>query len=225
MTQRKNLDFATRCVHAGQEPDPTTGAVMMPIYATSTFVQQSPGVNKGYDYARTKNPTRMAFERCAADLEGGRAAFAFASGLSAIATTLDCLEHGSHIIAVDDLYGGSRRLFERVRKRSAGIEMSYLDLTDADRLESAIKPNTKLVWIETPTNPTLKLVDLERIAEIARKHGVWTGADNTFASPYAQRPLEHGFDLVVHSTTKYLNGHSDMVVGVAGAGGTRQLPA
>src|SRR5258705_10867886 len=223
MTQRKNLDFATRCVHAGQEPDPTTGAVMMPIYATSTFVQQSPGVNKGYDYARTKNPTRMAFERCAADLEGGRAAFAFASGLSAIATTLDCLEHGSHIIAVDDLYGGSRRLFERVRKRSAGIEMSYLDLTDADRLESAIKPNTRLIWIETPTNPTLKLVDLERIAEIAKKRGVWTGADNTFASPYVQRPLEHGFDLVVHSTTKYLNGHSDMVGGVAGVGANDEL--
>src|SRR6478672_11868316 len=166
MTRSNRLDFATRCIHAGQEPDPTTGAVMMPIYATSTYVQQSPGVHKGYDYARTQNPTRMAFERCIADLEGGRAAFAFASGLSAIATTLDCLEHGSHIIAVDDLYGGSRRLFERVRKRSAGIEMSYLDLTEADRLESAIKPNTKLVWIETPTNPTLKLVDLERIAEI-----------------------------------------------------------
>src|SRR5206468_1220955 len=168
MTQRKNLDFATRCIHAGQEPDPSTGAVMMPIYATSTFVQQSPGVNKGYDYARTKNPTRMAFERCIADLEGGRQAYAFASGLSAIATTLDCLDHGSHIVAVDDLYGGSRRLFERVRKRSAGLEFSYVDLTDAERLEAAIRPNTRLVWIETPTNPLLKLVDLQRIATIAR---------------------------------------------------------
>jgi cystathionine gamma-lyase len=223
MTQRKNLDFATRCVHAGQEPDPTTGAVMMPIYATSTFVQQSPGVNKGYDYARTKNPTRMAFERCAADLEGGRAAFAFASGLSAIATTLDCLDHGSHIVAVDDLYGGSRRLFERVRRRSAGLDISYVDLTDAERLEAAIRPSTRLVWVETPTNPTLKLVDLARIAEIARTRGILTGADNTFASPYVQRPLEHGFDLVVHSTTKYLNGHSDIVGGVAIVGDNAEL--
>ncbi len=223
MTSNQNLDFATRCVHAGQEPDPTTGAVMMPIYATSTYVQQSPGVHKGYDYARTKNPTRMAFERCVADLESGSAAFAFASGLSAIATTLDCFDHGSHIIAVDDLYGGSRRLFERVRKRSAGIEMSYLDLTDAGRLEAAIRPNTRLIWVETPTNPTLKLVDLTAIAAIARKRGIFTGADNTFASPYVQRPLEHGFDLVVHSTTKYLNGHSDMVGGVAVVGDNTEL--
>jgi cystathionine gamma-lyase len=223
MTQRKNLDFATRCVHAGQEPDPTTGAVMMPIYATSTFVQQSPGINKGYDYARTKNPTRMAFERCAADLEGGRKAFAFASGLAAIATTLDCLDHGSHIVAVDDLYGGSRRLFERVRRRSAGLDISYVDLTEAERLEAAIRPNTRLIWVETPTNPTLKLVDLARVAEIARKRGILTGADNTFASPYVQRPLEHGFDLVVHSTTKYLNGHSDIVGGVAIIGDNAEL--
>jgi cystathionine beta-lyase/cystathionine gamma-synthase len=223
MTQRKNLDFATRCVHAGQEPDPSTGAVMMPIYATSTFVQQSPGVNKGYDYARTKNPTRMAFERCVADLEGGSKAFAFASGLSAIATMLDCLDHGSHIVAVDDLYGGSRRLFERVRKRSAGLEFSYVDLTDAGRLEAAIRPNTRLIWVETPTNPTLKLVDLAHIATIAKQRGVLTGADNTFASPYVQRPLECGFDLVVHSTTKYLNGHSDIVGGVAIVGDNGEL--
>src|SRR5499426_3250382 len=223
MTQRKNLDFATRCVHAGQEPDPTTGAVMMPIYATSTYVQQSPGVNKGYDYARTKNPTRMAFERCVADLESGRQAFAFASGLSAIATTLDCLEHGSHIVAVDDLYGGSRRLFERVRKRSAGTETTYLDLTDAERLEAAIRPDTRLIWVETPTNPTLKLVDLERVAAIAKQRGILAGADNTFASPYVQRPLEYGFDVVVHSTTKYLNGHSDMVGGVAVVGDNAEL--
>src|SRR5262247_4834136 len=166
MSQKNQLDFATRCIHAGQEPDPTTGAVMMPIYTTSTYVQQSPGVHKGYDYARTKNPTRMAFERCIADLEGGSAAFAFASGLAAIATTLDCLDHGSHIIAVDDLYGGSRRLFHRVRNRSAGLEFSYLDLADAERLEAAIRPNTQLIWVETPTNPTLKLVDLARIADI-----------------------------------------------------------
>ena len=215
MTRSNRLDFATRCIHAGQEPDPTTGAVMMPIYATSTYVQQSPGVNKGYDYARTKNPTRMAFERCIADLEGGSAAFAFASGLAAISTSLECLDQGSHVISVDDLYGGSRRLFERVRKRSMGIEVSYLDLSDPDAIEAEIRPNTRLVWVETPTNPLLKLVDLERVAAIAKKRGIWAAADNTFASPYVQRPLEYGFDLVVHSTTKYLNGHSDMVGGVA----------
>jgi cystathionine beta-lyase/cystathionine gamma-synthase len=215
MTRSNQLDFATRCIHAGQAPDPTTGAVMMPIYATSTYVQQSPGVNKGYDYARTKNPTRMAFERCIADLEGGSSAFAFASGLAAISTSLECLDHGSHVISVDDLYGGSRRLFERVRKRSMGLEVSYLDLADPDAIEAAIRPNTRLIWVETPTNPLLKLVDLERVAAIAKRRGIWAAADNTFASPYVQRPLEHGFDLVVHSTTKYLNGHSDMVGGVA----------
>jgi cystathionine gamma-lyase len=218
VTRSNQLDFATRCVHAGQAPDPTTGAVMMPIYATSTYVQQSPGVHKGYDYARTQNPTRMAFERCVADLEGGSAGFAFASGLAAIATTLDCLDHGAHVIAIDDLYGGTRRLFERVRKRSAGIEVSYLDLADARALEGAIRPATRLIWIESPTNPTLKLVDLEAVAALARKRDIWTAADNTFASPFVQRPLEHGFDLVVHSTTKYLNGHSDMVGGVAVVG-------
>ena len=208
MTRSNRLDFATRCVHAGQSPDPTTGAVMMPIYTTSTFAQESPGVHKGYEYARTQNPTRMAFERCIADLEGGSGGYAFASGLAAIATVLDCLDHGAHIVAVDDLYGGSRRLFERVRKRSAGIETTYLDLADAAALEGAIRPNTQLVWVETPTNPLLKLVDLERVAAIARSRGIWAAADNTFASPWIQRPIEHGFDLVVHSTTKYLNGHS-----------------
>jgi cystathionine beta-lyase/cystathionine gamma-synthase len=223
MTKPNQLDFATRCVHAGQEPDPTTGAVMMPIYTTSTYVQQSPGVNKGFDYARTKNPTRMAFERCIADLEGGSAAFAFASGLAAISTTLECLDHGAHIVAVDDLYGGTRRLFERVRKRSMGIEVSYLDLADAQVLESAIRPSTRLIWIETPTNPLLKLVDLERVAAIAKRRGIWSAADNTFASPYVQRPLEHGFDIVVHSTTKYLNGHSDMVGGTAVVGENEEL--
>src|SRR5215831_15599028 len=198
MSQKNQLDFATRCVHAGQEPDPTTGAVMMPIYTTSTYVQQSPGVHKGYDYARTKNPTRMAFERCIADLEGGRSAFAFASGLAAISTTLDLLDHGSHIIAFDDLYGGSRRLFDRVRRRSAGHETTYLDLSDCGALEVAIRPNTRLIWVETPTNPMLKLVDLEAIAAIAKRRGILAVADNTFATPYVQRPLEHGFDIVVH---------------------------
>ncbi len=223
MTKSNQLDFATRCVHAGQEPDPTTGAVMMPIYATSTYVQQSPGVNKGFDYARTKNPTRMAFERCIADLEGGSAAFAFASGLAAISTTLECLDHGAHVVAVDDLYGGTRRLFERVRKRSAGLDISYVDLTDAGALESAIRPSTRLLWVETPTNPLLKLVDLARVAALARARSIWAAADNTFASPWIQRPLEFGFDLVVHSTTKYLNGHSDMVGGTAVVGANEEL--
>jgi cystathionine gamma-lyase len=223
MAKPNQLGFSTRCVHAGQEPDPTTGAVMMPIYTTSTYVQQSPGVHKGFDYARTKNPTRMAFERCIADLEGGSAAFAFASGLAAISTTLECLDHGSHIIAVDDLYGGSRRLFERVRKRSMGIEVTQLDLTDASAIEGAIRPNTRLVWVETPTNPLLKLVDLGRVAAIAKRRGILAAADNTFASPYVQNPLEFGFDIVVHSTTKYLNGHSDMVGGCAIVGDNTEL--
>ena len=218
-----NLGFSTRCVHAGQAPDPTTGAVMMPIYATSTYVQESPGVHKGYEYARTQNPTRMAFERCIADLESGTAAFAFASGLAATATVLDCLDAGSHIIAADDLYGGTRRLFTRVRERSAGIETTYLDLSDASVLESAIRPNTRMIWIETPSNPLLKLIDLEQVAQIGRRRGVWTAADNTFATPWIQRPLEAGFDLVVHSTTKYLNGHSDMVGGTVIAGENTEL--
>src|SRR2546429_2674487 len=223
MAQTNQLDFSTRCIHAGQEPDPTTGAVMMPIYTTSTYLQQSPGVHKGYDYARTKTPTRMAFERCIADLEGGSAAFAFASGLAAISTTLECIDHGSHVVAVDDLYGVSRGLFERVRKRSMGLEVTYHDLPDAGAIEAEIKPNPRLIWIETPTNPLLKLVDLERVAAIAKRRGIWAVADNTFASPYVQRPLELGFDLVVHSTTKYLNGHSDMVGGVTIAGDDAEL--
>src|ERR1700730_4608676 len=176
--------FGTLAIHAGQQPDPATGAIMTPIYATSTYVQQSPGVHKGYEYARSQNPTRMAFERCIADLEGGTRGCAFASGLASISTTLECLDHGSHVVAVDDLYGGSRRLFERVRKRSMGLEVTYHDLTDAGAIEAAIKPNTRLIWIETPTNPLLKLVDLERLAAIAKRRGIWAAADNTFASPY-----------------------------------------
>lgn len=218
MTSRNQLAFATRCIHAGQTPDPTTGAVMMPIYATSTFVQESPGVHKGFEYARSQNPTRMAFERCIADLEGGTAAFAFSSGLAASATVLDMLEHGSHIIASDDLYGGTRRLFEKVRKQSAGLDITYVDLGGIDAVKSALRPNTRLVWVETPTNPLLKLADLEAIAQATRGHGTWLVADNTFASPWVQRPLEFGFDIVLHSTTKYLNGHSDMVGGVVVVG-------
>jgi len=223
MTARNQLDFATRCIHAGQSPDPTTGAVMMPIYATSTFAQESPGVHKGFEYARSQNPTRMAFERCIADLEGGSAAFAFSSGLAASATVLDMLEHGSHIVASDDLYGGTRRLFERVRRKSAGLDITYVDLGDADAVKAALRPNTKLVWVETPTNPLLKLADLEAIAAATRGHGTWLVADNTFASPYVQRPLEFGFDIVVHSTTKYLNGHSDMVGGVVIVGQNQEI--
>ena len=223
MTKPNRPGFATRCVHAGQSPDPTTGAVMMPIYATSTYVQQSPGVHKGYEYARSQNPTRMAFERCAADLENGTAGFAFASGLAAISTILECLDQGSHIVATDDIYGGTRRLFTRVRNRSAGLETSFVDLSDLDAIETAIRPETKMIWVETPTNPLLKLADLTRIAEIARKHGIIAVADNTFASPYIQRPIEHGFDISVHSTTKYLNGHSDMVGGLAVVGDNAEL--
>ena len=199
--------FGTRAIHAGQEPDPTTGAVMQPIYATSTYVQASPGVHKGYEYARSQNPTRMAFERCVADLENGVQGYAFASGLAASATVLDTLDTGSHVIALDDLYGGSYRLFERVRKRSAGLDFTFMDMRDPGKIEAAIKPNTKMIWIESPSNPLLKLVDLAKVAAIAKKHKLIAVADNTFATPYIQRPLDHGFDLVVHSVTKYINGH------------------
>ena len=218
-TDGKNrLAFATRTIHGGQAHDPTTGAVMVPIYATSTYAQESPGVHKGFEYARSHNPTRFAFERCVADLESGVAAFAFASGLAAASTTLELLDSGAHVIASDDLYGGSYRLFQRVRTRSAGLTFTFVDMTDPAAIEAAIRPETKMVWVETPTNPTLRLVDLAAVAAIAKRHGLISVADNTFASPYVQRPLEHGFDLVLHSTTKYLNGHSDMVGGVVAVG-------
>ena len=218
MTRRNTLAFDTRCVHAGQENDPTTGAVMTPIYATSTYAQASPGVHKGFEYSRTQNPTRMAFERCIADLEGGSAGFAFASGMAATATVLDCLDEHSHVVVGDDVYGGTRRLFDMVRRRSAGIQTTYADLCDADALAAALRPDTRLVWLETPTNPMLKIVDLQRVAAIARARTILTVCDNTFASPWIQRPLEFGFDLVMHSTTKYLNGHSDMVGGIVVVG-------
>lgn len=220
---RNRPAFATRVIHAGQSPDPSTGAIMPPIYATSTYVQESPGVHKGYEYSRSQNPTRMAYERCIADLESGQQGFAFASGLSAIATALDSLDSGSHIIAMDDLYGGSYRLFENVRRRSAGLSFSFIDLSNADDLKAAIRPETKLIWVETPTNPLLKLVDLEAVARIAKRHGILSACDNTFASPWVQRPLELGFDLVMHSATKYLNGHSDMVGGVLVVGDNPEL--
>ncbi len=219
MTRDRNrLGFATRAIHAGQRPDPATGAVMTPIYANSTYAQASPGVHKGYDYARTVNPTRAAFEACVADLEAGSAGFAFASGMAAIATVLELLDSGAHVVAMDDLYGGSHRLFEQVRRRSAGLDFTFVDLSDPARLAAALRPETRMVWVETPTNPLLKLVDLEAVAAIARRRGILTVCDNTFASPWVQRPLEHGFDLVVHSVTKYLNGHSDVVGGVVVVG-------
>ena len=211
-------DFATRVIHAGQAPDPTTGAVMPPIYATSTYVQESPGVHKGYEYSRSQNPTRMAYERCIADLESGTAGFAFASGMAATATILDLLESGSHVVAIDDLYGGTYRLFENVRRASAGLAFSFVDMTEPDALEAAVRPETRLIWVESPTNPLLKLADLEAVARLGRARGILTCCDNTFATPWVQRPLELGFDLVMHSATKYLNGHSDMVGGIAVVG-------
>ncbi len=206
--------FATRTIHAGQSPDPTTGAIMTPIYASSTFVQDSPGVHKGYEYARTGNPTRKAYEMCMADLEGGRSAFAFASGLAAADTVLSLLNSGDEVLAMDDLYGGTRRLFENVRKRTSNLKFNFGDLSNNSNLEKLITKNTKMIWIETPTNPMLKIVDLEYISKVAKKYNIITVADNTFCSPYIQRPIELGFDIVVHSATKFLNGHSDMVGGI-----------
>ncbi len=217
------LDFATRAIHAGQSPDPSTGAIMPPIYATSTFVQQSPGVHKGLDYGRSHNPTRWALERCVADLESGAQAYAFASGMAAIATVLETLDAGAHIVAGDDLYGGTYRLFERVRKRSAGHTFTFVDMSDIDAVAAALKPETRMVWVETPSNPMLKLADLEAIAKLCRARNIVAVADNTFASPWVQRPLERGFNVVVHSTTKYLNGHSDVIGGVAIVAGDERV--
>jgi len=220
---KKQQEFATRAIHAGQEPDPTTGAIMTPIYATSTYVQESPGKHKGYDYSRSINPTRLAYEKCVADLESGTRGFAFASGLAAMSTALDLLESGSHIVVSDDLYGGTFRLFEKVRRGSANLDFTYVDLTDASRFESALKENTRMVWIETPSNPLLKIIDLEAIAKIARERKILSVSDNTFATPWIQRPIEFGFDLVIHSATKYLNGHSDMIGGVTVVGDNKEL--
>ncbi|MGA0588038.1 cystathionine gamma-synthase [Dyella sp. KRB-257] len=221
-SKSSSLGLGTRAIHAGQHPDPSTGAIMTPIYATSTYVQSSPGKHQGYEYSRTQNPTRMAYERCVADLEGGVAGFAFGSGLAAASTVLDLLDSGSHVIAMDDLYGGTYRLFEKVRRRSAGLDFSFVDLNDSAAMKAALKPNTKMIWAETPTNPMLKLVNLAKVAAFAKKHGLILVVDNTFCSPMLQRPLEFGADLVLHSATKYLNGHSDMVGGIVVAG-TREL--
>lgn len=216
-------DLETRVIHAGQSPDPTTGAVMTPIYATSTYVQESPGKHKGYEYSRTRNPTRDAYEQCIADLESGTRGFAFASGMAAIATILELLKPGDHLIAVDDLYGGTYRILDKVRKRSAGLQVSFVDFSNPENIFKAIRPETRMIWVETPTNPMLKLVDLKRVVDIAKKHHLITVADNTFATPMLQRPLELGFDIVTHSATKYLNGHSDMIGGIAIVGDNTEL--
>jgi cystathionine gamma-lyase len=223
MTEDRKHRFATRAIHAGQTPDPSTGAIMPPIYATSTYVQSSPGVHQGLDYGRSHNPTRWAWERNVADLEGGAAAFAFASGLAAIATVLELIPAGSQVISGDDVYGGTFRLFDKVRRHSAALSFDYVDLAAPENLIAALTPQTKLIWVESPTNPLLKLADLRAVAEIARSRGILTAADNTFASPYNQRPLELGFDIVVHSATKYLNGHSDVIGGVAVVGADPRL--
>jgi cystathionine gamma-lyase len=218
-----DLALGTLAIHGGQSPDPSTGAVMPPIYATSTYAQSSPGVHQGFEYSRTHNPTRFAYERCVAALEGGSRGFAFASGMAATSTVLELLDSGSHVIAMDDLYGGSYRLFERVRKRTAALDFSFVDLTDLAAFESAIRPETRMVWVETPTNPMLKIVDITAICEIAHKHGLRVVVDNTFASPILQRPLQLGADIVMHSATKYLNGHSDMVGGMVVVGDDTEL--
>ncbi len=219
----RSLSLATLAIHGGQSPDPSTGAVMPPIYATSTYAQSSPGVHQGFEYSRTHNPTRFAYERCVAALEGGSRAYAFASGMAATSTVIELLDAGSHVVAMDDIYGGSFRLFERVRRRTAGLDFSFVDLTDPAAFEAAITPKTKMVWIETPTNPMLKIVDIAAVAAIARRHGLIVVVDNTFASPMLQRPLQLGADIVVHSATKYLNGHSDMVGGMVVVGDNAEL--
>ena len=207
--------FATRAIHAGQPADPQTGAVITPIYATSTYAQESPGKHKGLDYGRSHNPTRWAYEKCFADLEGAKHGFAFSSGMATTSTILELLDSGSHVVALDDLYGGTRRVFERVRRRSAGLDFAYSGITSREDLLAVLKPHTKMIWVETPSNPLLKLVELSMVAEVAKSRGIITVADNTFASPWVQRPLEHGLDIVMHSATKYLNGHSDVISGVA----------
>ena len=217
-TPSASLRFATRAVHAGQAPDPATGAVVTPIFANSTYVHSSPGVHKGLDYGRSHNPTRWAFERCIADLESGAQGFAFASGMAALATVLELVDAGAHVISGEDLYGGTYRLMERVRRRSAGQTFSYVNLADLNAVAAAVRPDTRMLIVETPTNPLLNLADLAALADFCQARGIITVADNTFASPWIQRPLELGFDVVVHSTTKYLNGHSDVIGGVAVVG-------
>jgi len=220
--RNKKQGFSTKAIHSGQQPDPSTGAIMTPIYASSTYVQQSPGVHQGYEYSRSHNPTRKALEDCIAALENGSTGYAFASGMSATATVLELLDSGDHVIAMDDLYGGTYRLFENVRKRSAGLEFTFANLSNLEALETSLQDNTKMIWVESPTNPLLKLVNLQVVAEFAKKHNLIAVCDNTFCSPYVQKPLDFGFDLVVHSATKYINGHSDIVGGIVVCGPDRQ---
>jgi len=223
MNRQSKHHLATRAIHAGQEPDPSTGAIMTPIYATSTYVQKSPGDHQGWEYSRSHNPTRSAYEQCIADLESGSRGFAFASGMAATATVLELLDSGDHVVAIDDLYGGSFRLFHNVRERSAGLKFTFAGIDDITDLKAAMRPETRMIWLETPTNPMLKIVDIAAVAEVARQYGALLVVDNTFASPMLQRPLELGADIVVHSATKFLNGHSDMVGGVAVVGDNDEL--
>lgn len=219
----KNAHFNTRAIHAGQTPCPSTGAVMTPIYATSTYRQSAPGEHQGYEYSRTHNPTRAACEACIASLESGKRGFAFASGMAASNTVIDLLDAGDHVIAMDDLYGGTFRLFDKVKTRTSHLSFSFVDMTRIENIEAAITPKTRMIWLETPSNPMLKLADLEKIAALAKRHNLISVADNTFATPWIQRPLESGFDLVLHSATKYLNGHSDVINGVVVVGDNAEL--
>lgn len=215
--------FDTRAIHAGQHPDPSTGAVMTPIFATSTYRQSAPGVHQGFEYSRTQNPTRQAYEGCIASLESGTRGFAFASGMAAINTVIDLLNAGDHVIATEDLYGGTFRLFDKVKTRASNLTFSFVNMENIENIEAAITPKTRMIWLETPSNPMLKLADLTKIAALAKRHGILAVADNTFATPWIQRPLELGFDLVMHSATKYLNGHSDVISGVIVVGDNQEL--
>lgn len=208
----KEFGFSTRAIHAGQEPDPTTGAIMTPLYLTSTYVQASPGVFKDYEYSRTSNPTRKAYEDCLASLEEGTTGFAFASGCAAMTTTMHLLKGGDHVVAGDDMYGGTFRLFDKIIRKN-GIDFSFIDLTDLTNLEKHVTEKTKMIWIETPTNPMLKLVDIEAVCKFAKAKGILVVVDNTFMSPYFQKPLSLGADVTLHSTTKFVGGHSDLVGG------------
>ena len=213
MSKKNKTGFETRAIHAGQKADPTTGAVMMPIYTSSTFEQESPGVHKGFDYSRSINPTRKAFEECIASLENGEVGFGFSSGVAAISACVELLAPGDHVIAMNDLYGGTVRLFNEIKTLSQGIEVTYLDMTDLQNVKAAKTDKTKMIFVETPTNPLLRVVDLSAIAEFAKTEGILSVCDNTFASPYVQQPLNHGIDIVLHSATKYLGGHSDLIAG------------
>lgn len=223
MEKNSSAKLSTRVIHGGQQTDPATGAVMPPIYATSTYAQRAPGEHQGFEYSRTQNPTRFAYERCVANLESGQRGFAFASGMAAISTVLELLQSGDHVLVMDDVYGGTYRLFANVRQRSAGLQFSFVDMTDLQQIEKAIQPNTRMIWLESPSNPLLKICDLKSIAQIAQKHSLLSCVDNTFATPIIQRPLEMGFDIVVHSATKYLSGHSDIVNGVAVVGDNEEI--